>query len=215
MADVRPVWKPDFDCFETAQRLARLILRSNENIQGVALTGSLARKEKIHDIDLVLFHDGQAYALGTVRRPAPTLDPYKFLSLEQVLPSDEDVQAFDRIRGEIPVDLILVSSSVLWNCTYLRALKPFEVYEDFYPRVFNDQDVPLYLLAHRFTRSDIDRISDNSSFVSLAEKQGRHITGIRIWHKCGKDGCRPRTPWKECRVQVAARKVELARRYTK
>lgn len=210
MADTRPFWKPDVHAFFKAKRLATILLENNSHILGVALAGSLARKEEVHhDIDLVVLHDGQAYAVGTVKRPEPeNVKDMKLLELPLVLPVSDTASEFERVRGAVPVDITLVSASVLWNCTYLRALRPYEVFTDFYRRTFNDDNCPLYLLAHRFRYSDLGKFASDRREIILAEgPAGSAVTGIRIWHLCGNASCKPQLAWKDCREEAAQRKA--------
>lgn len=209
MADTRPSWKPS-DLFSKAESIANLLVATNDHIVGVALAGSLARMEKaVHDIDLVVLHDGQEFSLGRLKYPQlDTRGAGKFLMLKHHLTPDSVEAKLDKIRGPVPVDFTLVSASVLWSCAYLQTLGPFEVFTDFYRRTFNDDACPLYLIGpHRFGANDLKKFYNAPILLGRTEKQ---VYALGIRHKCVNKLCRPVFPWKVCKEEARARKESKA-----
>ncbi len=206
MADTRPSWSPDYDLFRRAERLAKILVQNNLHIKGVALSGSLARKEKkVHDIDLVVLHDGQAYVVGRIKLPWPEKRSEEFLTLGQLLPANV-VYEFERERGEIPVDISLVGASALWSCTYLWGLSPFEIFNGFYLRTFNDESCPLYLFEPtNFTVREFAKIP-HKDYITLAVQDRFAFMATRVQHRCGNRACTPTLSWKDAQAEAKKRK---------
>ena len=121
MADDRPYWKID-ELLPIAGKLADVIM-NDRRIQIVAVTGSLARsikgpEENTHDVDIVALHNG-ALPIGIVKLlPRDMTD--RLVAANTFLPSSvfdaEIVDDLERIRGQVPVDLILAPAKALWSC---------------------------------------------------------------------------------------------------
>ena len=195
--------------------LLAFLLLLHPHITGVLLTGSLARKErKIHDIDLVVLHDGEMED-GSACDPMKE-EPYysnDLLLATTVSGGPEFLsRALGHARGPVPLNYIFVHEEVLWNCAYLQSLSEEERYSEFYKRVFCD--IPL-LLFDPYSRRGLlrERIEVNPKTVIAF---GRGISGlaysypvVQARHQCENPECLPHQPWSECRKEIRRRKVHL------
>lgn len=197
------------------------ILMHDHRVTGVALTGSLARLEpKIHDIDLVVFHDGQLRE-GSVTDP-PDLAEYGYedsfpLDFAFRTPGGNMVTALRRTSGRVPMNYIFVNEKVLWDCRYLLWLEAKEHYKDFYKRVFCD--IPLILLRPQERRGMLkERLTDESVIAFGIAQSMRYgfewqetprpnYPGLPIAHYCSDPLCKPRESWAECRRRIKFRKM--------
>ena len=193
--------------------LLTYLLMQNEHITGVALTGSFARrKRKIHDIDLVVFHDGTMED-GSVQDPART-EPYynDDLFLHDIVAHEGASRALTQARMGVPVNYIVVGEHVLWDCGYLQSLEAKELFPEFYLRVFCD--IPLVLLDPYHRRGLLQKRirCDTETVVSLERgllQAGFGYPGVVIRHQCGDSAirfCKPKQSWDECRQEILRRK---------
>ncbi len=197
---------PPADLLWRADNLAETALLST-HINGVALTGSLARMEPlIHDIDLVVLHDGML-PIGGIGDPLSEIDYDEGLDLNYrdiFLPEIEE--KLREKRGPVPVNYICVPDRALWDCKVLQSLKQYERFPDFYLRVFTD--IPLFLLCPRdclFGLLSHERYAaDEITFIGRRVNQP--IEAVSIKHLCGNPDCVPKQTWEKCRSDIRARK---------
>lgn len=190
-----------------SELLASLLLQ-NEHIVGVALTGSLARQErKIHDIDLVVFHDG-ALQDGSCQDPERK-EPYYSddLILPVLLKNGMLSRHLSQARADVPVNYIFIGERAIGDCGYLKSLEAKEKFPEFYLRVLCD--IPLVLLypyrrrgvfRERFKDEDIIALDRGLPWTGLC------YPGLPIRHLCEDACCRPKKPWSECRKEIKRRK---------
>lgn len=205
-------WRPE-ELLPKADNLASLLLQ-NQHVTGVALTGSLARLEKkIHDIDLIVFHDGTLRDGSAPDPPGPAEYDYEDsfpLDVAFVVPECKLVHSLREARAGVPVNYIFVNEKVLWDCSYLQALEAKEHFKDFYLRVFCD--IPLVLLRPIERRGLLqERIgfeygNTNTWFDGFVSGCTFPYTGWRIAHHCIDPRCKPGETWAECRRRIKLRK---------
>jgi len=203
-------WRPE-ELLPKADLLSYLLLQ-HPHIVGVALTGSLARREpKIHDIDLVVFHDGTMED-GSAQDPERTT-PYSYnndLSLVEVLRNGLLARSLSQARDGVPVNYIFVDQKVLWDCTYLRSLEKQERFKEFYLRIFND--IPLLLLGPYQRRGMLKARLTDKGVVHFEQglRQAKLLnlcyTVLPIRHFCDQNSCKPKIPWSVCRFKIRLRK---------
>ena len=112
--------------------LVSFLLMQNENVCGVALTGSLARFEHaVHDLDFVILHNGKLKD-GSAKEP-PRREPYynNDLILNSAIDSGSITRHIKQALGVVPADFIFVNVQALWNCEYLQSLERQEVFTEF------------------------------------------------------------------------------------
>ncbi len=197
---------PPVELLWRAENLAQTAL-TQPHITGVALTGSLARMEPlIHDIDLVVLHDG-TLPVGGIGDP-PTKAAYDE-GLDLLYSAIFQTQTEERLRkqrGPVPVNYICVPDRALWDRKTLQSLKQRERFTDFYLRVFND--IPLYLLRPTdclFGLFDQERYKV-LEVTSIGWRGNQPIRAVRLKHLCGNPGCIPQQAWERCRAEIRARK---------
>lgn len=196
--------------------LLTYLLMQNEHVTGVGLTGSFSREytrplRKIHDIDLVVFHDGTLDD-GSVQDPERT-EPYynDDLFLHDIVTQEGASRALTHARMSVPVNYIVVGERVLWDCGYLQSLEAKERFPEFYLRVFCD--IPLILL-HPYHRRGLlrERIRCDTETVVWLERGFPRVKfgypGVVIRHQCGDTVrlCKPKQSWDECRQEILRRK---------
>ena len=195
--------------------LLTFLLMLNPHVTGVALTGSLARKERrIHDIDLVVLHDGELED-GSAQDPERE-EPYynNDLILSSVFAATDGPELLSRslsqARDNIPVNYIFVSEKALWDCGYLARLEREENFPGFYKRVFCD--TPLLLLHPYHVRGKLLERIDSRQIVAFESGlfwNGFSYPVLPIQHKCGEIAflsCQPAQTWAECRKEIKRRK---------
>lgn len=203
-------WPPQ-ELLPKADRLAQLLLQ-NRHVTCVGLTGTLARLEpKIHDIDLIIFHDG---ILQDGIAPDPCglkgsdyQDAFP-LDVAFVVPDWGLVQSLREASSGTPVDYIFVKEKVLFDCSYLQSLEAKERFKDFYTRVFCD--IPLILLRPRERRGilhEVIGLDDIFWFGNDLPGIGLKYNGLRIGHRCADPRCKPRESWEKCRRRIKRRKM--------
>lgn len=211
-------WRPEV-LLAIANRLAELLIE-NRHVTGVALTGSLARLESnIHDIDLVVFHDGTLKDGSAPDPPGPKEYDYEDsfpLDVAFVVPERDLVRSLREASSGTPVNYIFVEEKVLFDCAHLQSLEAREHFKDFYTRMFCD--IPLVLLRPRERRGMLkERLSDESiAAFEIAQLMSHNFDwqltpsvdypGLPIVHSCENPGCRPKTTWGECREEIRRRK---------
>lgn len=208
-------WSPE-ELMPRVDLLAYLLMQ-NEHITGVGLTGSFAREytrnaRRIHDIDLVVFHDGTLED-GSAQDPE-RMEPYynNDIFLHAILPQEGACRALRQARMGVPVNYIVAGEHVLWDCQYLRSLEAGELFPEFYLRIFCD--IPLFLLRPYYRRGLLrERIKCDTGTVlnlggSLPRAGGLGYSGVMIGHKCDSPLrlCHPSVPWRECRLEIQRRK---------
>lgn len=198
-------WPPG-ELLWRAENLAKTALLS-PHITGVALTGSLARKEPlIHDIDLVVLHDG-TLSIGGISDPLTEATYDEGLDLPYgAIFQTEIEKTLREQRGPVPVNYICVQDRALWDCRILQSFKQHERFPDFYLRVFTD--IPLFLLCpsdcllgllaqERYAAHEI---------ISIGRRGNDPIEAVRLKHLCGSPECIPRQTWEQCKAEIRARK---------
>ena len=202
-------WRPE-ELLPKVDRLARVLLE-NQHVTGVALTGSLARLEpKIHDIDLIVFHDGRLKDGSAPDPPGPSEYDYEDsfpLDVAFDVPEWDLVRSLRGISSGTPLNYIFVQEKVLFNCAYLQSLEAREHFKDFYTRVFCD--IPLVLLRPRSRRGLLrERIKIDGIFGFGRNLPGIGLSprGLRIKHRCIDPRCKPRETWSRCRRRIKMRK---------
>lgn len=184
-----------------AKVLAALIA-THWQVEGVALTGSLARLEPlVADIDLVVFHDGMirdGFVSDSLKR---SYDESNF-TLDGVL-GRELAYLLSFARGETPVDYIFVRTDALWDCGYLSQLRTQERHPDFYATVFCQ--IPLYLLNPKVVvRGRLHKFLFHKDgicgfrWLDLTLQEAHYFfPEIQVRHRCLTPSCQPKTPWEE------------------
>lgn len=199
------VWRPE-DTFPRAVVLAHLLMEE-EDISGVALTGSVARFELAHDIDLVAFSNSGLIESGILcEDPADRLQEI----LEGYCPVDFIEAIFPKAsyylsvaRGEVPVSYILVSEAILWDCRLFQEQPQFVPDREFYQQVFCN--IPLLLLNPGDTRHELGKYVKR--FKEHGVEVGTHIFPVRnVRHECENEGCKPKRSWKEIAREREERK---------
>lgn len=195
-------WKPE-ELLPKAELLAH-ILQSDPRIVGVALTGSLARLEpKIHDIDLVVFHDGSMHD-GMAEDPERA-EPYysDTISLSTML-STQLSRSLSQARNNTPANLIFVQEKAMWDCGYLRSLSKKEKFTEFYLRIFCD--IPLILLD--ITNCSCGALLQHPWCTGTISIKGLTHLGVYVKHHCydNSNSCLPKQKWAECRKEIKQRK---------
>ncbi|MBI2640833.1 MAG: hypothetical protein HYW91_03035 [Candidatus Sungbacteria bacterium] len=198
---------PPVELLWRAENLAETALLS-PHVTGIALTGSLARKEPlIHDIDLVVLHDG-TLPVGGISDPC-TADASHGKGVDLTYGAVFQAQTEEKLReqrGLVPVNYICVPERALWDCSVLQSLKEHERFPDFYLRVFTD--IPLFLLRpldclfmllnqHRYAAHEI---------ISIGRHGNQPIEAVRLKHLCGNYDCVPKQTWEECKEEIRRRK---------
>lgn len=203
-------YRPE-ELLANADCLARFLLE-NQHVTGVALTGSLARLEpKIHDIDLVVLHEGALRDGSSSEPSADAEDNYDDafpLDTAFVIPERKLVSNLRWAAAGIPVNYIFVNEKALWDCKYVQSLEERERYQDFFTRVFCD--IPLVLLRPRQRRGLLQERIELRDTIWLGENfsgVGRMYEGMVVRHKCGNPKCQPRETWAECRKRIKRRKL--------
>lgn len=197
---------PPAELLWRAENLAETALLS-PHITGVALTGSLARMEPlIHDIDLVVMHDG-SLPVGGIGDP---LTGVAYDEGSDLLYGDifrpEIEERLRKERGPVPVNYICVPGCVLWDCKTLQSLKQHERFTDFYLRVFTD--IPLYMLR---PTDCLFGILSQERFWGLAAttigwRGNQPINAVLLKHICVNPECIPQQTWEQCKAEIRARK---------
>jgi len=190
-------WSPA-ELLWRAEDLAETALRS-PHITGVALTGSLARMEPlIHDIDLVVLHDG-TLPIGGIGDPLTdmTYDEGLDLVYRDVFPTSIEERLKEQ-RGPVPINYICVPDRALWDCKTLQSLKKYERFPDFYLRVFTD--IPLYILC------PAECLLQISILQLIGQHENKPIMVARLKHSCENPDCIPQQTWEQCKDEIRARK---------
>lgn len=208
-------WRPE-ELLPKADQLAALLLQ-NGHVTGVALTGSLARLEpKIHNIDLIVFHDGSLRDGSAPDPPGPAEYDYEDsfpdsfpLDTAFVIPEWSLVRYLRQTSSGTPVNYIFVKETVLFDCAYLQALEAKEKFRDFYRRVFCD--IPLILLRPAERRGLLrERISVDPDVLwfggFVVPRHILQLIGLSIAHCCTDPRCKPRESWTTCRWRIKLRK---------
>lgn len=197
--------------------LLTYLLMQNEHITGVGLTGSFAReyardRRAIHDIDLVVFHDGTLKD-GSAQDPE-RMEPYynNDIFLHDIVTEEGAARALGQARMGVPINYIVVGEYVLWDCNYLRSLDAQELFPEFYLRVFCD--ISLILLRPYYRKGLLrERVRCDTETVIELSRGLSHMRmgypGVMIRHQCGNAPprvCRPSVPWQECRREIRRRK---------
>lgn len=187
-------------------KLLTHFLAQDARVTGIALTGSCARGEpRIHDIDLVVFHNGSFDKKGLVCSPtAHKKGNYNtsVYSVREIFGPDLG-QHIVAAHADVPVDFILVEERVLWDCVYLQTLNFLEETKDekliaeFYLRVFCD--IPLLLFY----------VSKNSQLRQHLSCEPSSDFAASIHHACPyvDHRCQPKTTWIEIRGKVKNKKT--------
>lgn len=200
-------WKPE-ELLPKADLLAHLIEECSE-VSGVALTGSLARREPAsHDIDLIVFHDGGLQE-GDCRDPSRA-DDSDSISLVATF-GETMARRLSYVRGDVSVNYVVVHEKALWDCQHLQALRVKERFPEFYLTVFCQ--TPLVLLAINSKRSGLRQFIDELEPMMLSAGKGKkyNLPGIVIRHHCGDPCCRPSLTWEERRIEIVAKKEQAWR----
>lgn len=200
-------WRPE-ELLPKVDSLACLLLQ-NQHITGVALTGSLARLEpQIHDIDLVVFHDGEMQDGSSQDPPKDTPSCSNELILGSVM-GEDIARSLGHVRGDVPINYIFVGETALWDCRYLQELEKVEMSEkgrgefEFYLTILCQ--IPLMLLSPSSCRGGIKRLAENVEATNFG-RQGLSEPVIRIRHWCDSEKCRPIQPWAERSLEIKRRK---------
>lgn len=203
MATKGKMWRPE-ELFPTAHTLAFVLLQHNL-VTGVALTGSLARKEPaVRDIDLIVFRGTRSPFL-----PKWCHDPGRKganeLLLEQLVGGTLADLLTTAQRGVgVPVSYCFIEEAVLWDCYLLQCLNRRERrLKDFYKTVF--REIPLLLLYPGLSRGRVRNCAKGSAQVQLQWGNAGPYEAVTIGHRCNNPGCRPR-PWKEVSAEIQRRK---------
>lgn len=208
----RQHWSPE-TLLPKAELLA-FFLTLNKHVTGVALTGSLARFEpRVHDIDLVVFHDGQLPE-GGCRVPETANGLGHDVSLSAVLGA-ELARRLATVREEVPISYLFVREQALWDCDVLQALKPKEKFPGLYLTIFCQ--IPFLLLSPDLSRGGIRQFIEEIEPVILqeAKEEGKiSYSGIPIRHRCGDPRCKPEKTWEEVWLEIRDRKEDPNRIYT-
>lgn len=174
---------------------------------GVALTGSLARMEesKIHDIDLVVFHNG-TIPDGSAECPKKERFYFDSMPLSRFL-EDDPTELIEIARGSAPLNMVFVDQKILGDCEYLQTLAKTSQCPDFFFAVFTE--IPLllirpgsvegYLLRYIFGKGyPVEYRSDIKPF--------EFFPYMFIHHECSSAICKPSRPWSVRRKEIKQRK---------
>lgn len=195
---------PPATLFPKAELIAHFI-GLDQNVTGVAITGSLARFEHARDIDLVVFHNG-AFRDGLAHYPQGL---YSNLYDSDVLtfslvPNFRDVM---KVSQDVPLDLFFVREEILWDCAYLKFLGDSERSPGFYKTVFCD--VPLLLMGVRWGSSlekFIVKVNFPIRWLGMDNSLSRPF--CHIIHTCRNSACKPTVNWARLRAGVEKRKAQ-------
>jgi hypothetical protein len=187
------------DLFPIADLLSTL-LSSHEAVTGVAVTGSVARMEPtVHDLDLVVFHDG-SLATGGFRQKSDI--PTEWESFDKEI-GDKLARRLNMARGLVPVTYLFAKETTLWNCEDLQDFASKEKHPGFWRTIFCQ--TPLLLLGHDSHQLD--------QFTGSLEPQIRmNFEVLEIKHHCGSPGCYPLYSWERTQENIRTRKKEREQR---
>lgn len=151
MTESEKAFWPAKDLRQRAIRMARLIYACSPQIDGVAITGSVARGESVcHDIDLIVLHngrgvDGSSYHAASLSESRHYDLWFETRSVEQLLGPVVTEQSLRDIAEAVPFHVISVHAKILRDCAYLEKLNQRCVSIDFFKTVFCE--IPLLLLV--------------------------------------------------------------------
>lgn len=193
--------------------LISFLLMQNPHVTGVALTGSLARFEPlVHDIDLVVFHDGMISDLSCSepRQDVEKDDYSSALPLACVIENGVVARHITQARNGVPINFIFVNERVLSDCDYLQSLVYQEWFPGFYQRVFCG--LPLYLLGPYHRRGILVQSVTTEEIVALercpngSTEDKFSYPAVLVRHVCDNPLCKPTQAWEECREEIRLRK---------
>lgn len=200
-------WTPE-ELLPKAHSLAS-VLRDCPSVTGVALTGSLARFERlIHDIDLIILHDS-TMPDGSCQDPSRITERYALPDLDLGFTVGRYIaKSLSEIRGDVPVNYIFVHEKALWDCKYLQSLAKLERMPGFYLAVFCQ--IPLILFFNAYQKGGLAQFTRAMPHALLHEKlstpNAAYCSGFYIRHRCGDPGCAPKISWPEREKIIKARK---------
>ena len=179
-----------------------LSCRINRRLSGVALSGSIARREShCHDIDLVVFHGG-SLADGNCRNIKR--DSGTDVLLESMV-GDWGAHVL-RDLTDVSVSYFFVHEKILWDCEYFQSFARKERFPGFYRTIISQ--TPLFLLWYSEGAKSLLQFVDGIKATKLYESGDGKVKymGTPIRHRCGEKGCTPVAPWDEVHKQILARK---------
>ena len=199
-------WTPD-ELLPKASLLAKTLMDCPK-VTGVALTGSLARFEKLsHDIDLIVLHNN-TMTDGSCEDPPRTIVRYSNPDLDLGFTiGNYNAEKLSEIRGDVPVNYIFVNEKALWDCQYLQSLEKLEGLPGFYIAVFCQ--IPLLLFFNAYQKGGLAQYVRDLPPVTLEARLSNPTAAYRgfyVKHRCGDPGCKPKMSWPEREKIIKARK---------
>lgn len=188
-----------------AELISHLLIE-NALVNGVALSGSLARLESnIHDIDLVILHNGSMNdGSSTVPEGIKKINYDNEVILSTAV-GGILARRIDQVRGEVPLNLIFVHEKALWDCQYLASLEKKESFSGFYLTLFCQ--IPLVLLNPGSQRGGVKQYTEDMEIGNLKPTIiSASYSGISLKHRCGNPNCRPKQSWEERQREIKKRK---------